>query len=85
MQGVSGDASAPERTARLLSNYGPWSDRLATPTLFLARQMGRRPPADTIAARLAASEASGNSCTAAASKAASRAAVVLADVLKRAD
>lgn len=40
---------------------------------------------DTLSARLAASEASGNSCTAAASKAATRAAMVLADVLKRAD
>jgi hypothetical protein len=44
-----------------------------------------RSEADNLAARLAASEASGNSCTAAASKAAARAAVVLADVLKRAD
>lgn len=46
---------------------------------------GLRGAVDTIAARLAASEASGNSCTAAASKAATRAAMVLADVLKRAD
>ena len=41
--------------------------------------------ADNLARRLAASEASGNSCTAAASKAAARAAAVLANVLKRAD
>jgi hypothetical protein len=41
--------------------------------------------ADNLARRLAASEASGNSCTAAASKAAARAAAVLADVFKRAD
>ncbi|CAI8800109.1 DUF2514 domain-containing protein [Pseudomonas sp. IT-P74] len=41
--------------------------------------------ADNLARRLAASEASGNSCTAAASKAAARAAAVLADVLKRVD
>ncbi|WP_085716621.1 DUF2514 family protein [Pseudomonas sp. B28(2017)] len=41
--------------------------------------------ADDLARRLAASEASGNSCTAAASQAATRAAMVLADVLKRAD
>ncbi|MCY1465004.1 hypothetical protein D9M71_830960 [compost metagenome] len=41
--------------------------------------------ADKLAAQFAASEASGNSCTAAASKAAVRAAAVLADVLKRAD
>ncbi|MNI29519.1 hypothetical protein D3C81_429910 [compost metagenome] len=40
---------------------------------------------DDLTRRLAASEASGNSCTAAASKAATRAAMVLADVLKRAD
>ncbi|MHC8295309.1 DUF2514 family protein [Pseudomonas sp. LB3P58] len=46
---------------------------------------GLRGAADAIAARLEASEASGNSCTAAASKAAARAAMVLADVLKRAD
>jgi hypothetical protein len=44
-----------------------------------------RGAADNLAYRLAASEASGNSCTAAASKAAARAAMVLADVLKRAD
>jgi hypothetical protein len=44
-----------------------------------------RGAADNLANRLAASEASGNSCTAAASKAAARAAMVLADVLKRAD
>jgi hypothetical protein len=41
--------------------------------------------ADNLARRLAASEASGHSCTAAASKAAARAAMVLADVFKRAD
>ncbi len=41
--------------------------------------------ANALAARLATSEASGNSCTAAASKATARAAMVLADVLKRAD
>jgi hypothetical protein len=44
-----------------------------------------RGAADNLARRLAVSEASGNSCTAAASKAAARAAMVLADVLKRAD
>ncbi|VVQ29757.1 hypothetical protein PS943_01486 [Pseudomonas fluorescens] len=44
-----------------------------------------RGAADNLAHRLAASEAGGNSCTAAASKAATRAAMVLADVLKRAD
>jgi len=44
-----------------------------------------RGAADALAGRLAASEASGNSCTAAASKAATRAAMVLADVLKRSD
>lgn len=41
--------------------------------------------ADNLARRLAACEASGNSCTAATSKAAARAAAVLADVFKRAD
>ena len=40
---------------------------------------------DDLTARLAASEASGYSCTAAASQAATHAAMVLADVLKRAD
>ena len=44
-----------------------------------------RGAADNLAARLSASEASGNSCTAGASKAAARAAMVLADVLKRVD
>lgn len=46
---------------------------------------GLRGTADTLAARLSASQASGNSCTAAASAAATRAVMVLADVLKRAD
>lgn len=46
---------------------------------------GLRGAADNLANRLAASEASGNSCTTAAGKAAARAAMVLADVLKRAD
>lgn len=44
-----------------------------------------RGAADSLAARLAASQAGGHSCTAAASEAASRAVLVLADVLKRAD
>ncbi|MBV4519664.1 DUF2514 domain-containing protein [Pseudomonas sp. SWRI74] len=44
-----------------------------------------RGAADALAARLAASQASGHSCTAATSAAATRAAMVLADVLKRAD
>jgi len=44
-----------------------------------------RGAADAIAASLAASESSGNSCTAAASKADARYAAMLADVLKRAD
>jgi len=41
--------------------------------------------ADNLARRLAASEASGHSCTSAASQATARDAAVLADVLKRAD
>lgn len=44
-----------------------------------------RGAADAIARKLAASQAGGNSCTAAASQAATRAAMVLADVLKLAD
>jgi hypothetical protein len=44
-----------------------------------------RGAADGLAARLAASQAGGHSCTAAASAAASRAVLVLADVLKRSD
>lgn len=44
-----------------------------------------RDAADDLASLLAASEASGNSCTAAASKAAAHSARVLADVLKLAD
>lgn len=46
---------------------------------------GLRRAADALAARLAASQAGGNSCTAAASQAATRAVMVFADVLKRAD
>ncbi|WP_449103818.1 DUF2514 family protein [Pseudomonas veronii] len=44
-----------------------------------------RSEADGLASRIAASQAGGNSCTAAASAAATRAVMVLADVLKRAD
>ena len=44
-----------------------------------------RSAADGLASRIAASQAGGNSCTAAASAAATRAVMVLADVLKRAD
>ena len=46
---------------------------------------GLRGAADALAARLAASQAGGHSCTAAASQAATRAVMVFADVLKRAD
>ena len=46
---------------------------------------GLRGAADALAARLAASQAGGHSCTAAASQAATRAVMVLADVFKRAD
>jgi hypothetical protein len=44
-----------------------------------------RDAADNLARRLATSEASGHSCVAAASQAAARAVMVLADVLKRVD
>ena len=44
-----------------------------------------RGAADALAARLAASQAGGNSCTAATSAAATRAVMVFADVFKRAD
>ncbi|MFW0888376.1 UNVERIFIED_CONTAM: DUF2514 domain-containing protein [Pseudomonas sp. JL1] len=44
-----------------------------------------RGAADALAARLATSQAGGHSCTAAASQAATRAVLVFADVLKRAD
>lgn len=57
----------------------------ADATAARASADGLRGAADALAARLAASEASGNSCTADASQAATRAAMVLADVLKRAD
>ena len=46
---------------------------------------GLRGAADALAARLAAGQAGGHSCTAAASQAATRAVMVLADVFKRAD
>ena len=46
---------------------------------------GLRGAADALAARLAAGQAGGHSCTAAASQAATRAVMVLADVLKRSD
>ncbi|MBI6948899.1 DUF2514 family protein [Pseudomonas koreensis] len=46
---------------------------------------GLRGTADKLAARLAASQAGGHSCTAATSAAATRAVMVLADLFKRAD
>lgn len=51
----------------------------------LASADSLRGAADSLASRLAASQAGGHSCTAAASAAATRAVVVLADVLKRSD
>jgi len=50
-----------------------------------ASAVSLRGAADAIAQRFTASEARGHACTAAASQAAARAALVLADVLKRAD
>ena len=50
-----------------------------------ASRNGVQLEADKLAARLAASQAGGHSCTAAASQAANRAVMVLADVFKRAD
>ncbi|WP_443698260.1 DUF2514 family protein, partial [Pseudomonas sp.] len=50
-----------------------------------ARAISLHDAADKLASRLAASEVSGNSCAAAASKTAARAAVVLADVFRRSD
>ena len=50
-----------------------------------ASRSGVQLEADKLAARLAASQASGHSCTAATSAAATRAVMVLADVFKRAD
>lgn len=50
-----------------------------------ARNVGLLNTVDSLTAQLAASEASGNSCATAASKAAARAAMVLADVFKRSD
>ena len=50
-----------------------------------ASRNGVQLEADKLAARLAASQASGHSCTAATSAAATRAVMVLADVFKRAD
>jgi len=50
-----------------------------------ASRNGVQLEADKLAARLAASQAGGNSCTAATSAAATRAVMVLADLFKRAD
>lgn len=60
---------------------------LATADAVAARTSadGVQHAADNLAHRLATSEASGNSCAAATSKAAARTAAVLADAFKRAD
>jgi hypothetical protein len=60
-------------------------DKAVSDAIAARHDLSVRNAADSIARRTADSETSGNSCAAATSKAATRAAMVLADVLKRAD
>ena len=79
----------PVLTTNCSNNYGPYQRTIDQVTADAAAARASADSmhgaVDDLASRLAASETSGNSCTAAASKAATRAAMVLADVLKRAD
>lgn len=60
-------------------------DRAVADAAVARADLGVRDAADATARRIAASQSSGHSCTAAASQAATRAVMVFADVLKRAD
>ena len=60
-------------------------DRAVADAAVARADLGVRDAADAAARRIAVSQSSGHSCTTAASQAATRAVMVLADVLKRAD
>lgn len=80
------EQSRQQAINKVVQNGQALIDTAAAAVTAANRESDRlRSAADGVASRIAASQASGNSCTAAASAAATRAVMVLADVLKRAD
>ena len=80
------EQSRQQAINKVVQNGQALIDTAAAAVTAANRESDRlRRAADGLASRIAASQAGGHSCTAAASAAASRAVLVLADVLKRAD
>lgn len=80
------EQSRQQAINKVVQNGQALIDTAAAAVTAANRESDRlRSAADGLASRIAASQAGGNSCTAAASQAATRAVMVLADVLKRAD
>jgi len=80
------EQSRQQAINKVVQNGQALIDTAAAAVTAANRESDRlRSAADGLASRIAASQAGGNSCTAAASAAATRAVMVLADVLKRAD
>ena len=80
------EQSRQQAINKVVQNGQALIDTAAAAVTAANRESDRlRSAADGVASRIAASQAGGNSCTAAASAAATRAVMVLADVLKRAD
>lgn len=80
------EQSRQQAINKVVQNGQALIDTAAAAVTVANRESDRlRSAADGLASRIAASQAGGNSCTAAASTAATRAVMVLADVLKRAD
>ncbi|WP_448120472.1 DUF2514 family protein [Pseudomonas veronii] len=80
------EQSRQQAINKVVQNGQALIDTAAAAVTAANRESDRlRSAADGLASRIAASQAGGHSCTAAASQAATRAVMVLADVLKRAD
>lgn len=80
------EQSRQQAINKVVQNGQALIDTAAAAVTAANRESDRlRSAADGLASRIAASQGGGHSCTAAASAAASRAVLVLADVLKRAD
>ena len=80
------EQSRQQAINKVVQNGQALIDTAAAAVTVANRESDRlRSAADGLASRIAASQAGGNSCTAATSAAATRAVMVFADVLKRAD
>lgn len=80
------EQSRQQAINKVVQNGQALIDTAAAAVTAANRESDRlRSAADGLASRIAAGQAGGNSCTAAASQAATRAVMVFADVLKRAD